>query len=70
MFLAVILRSGHYVETVETPEHRPFRWSYNESFTDRLGVDAKRNSDEVHPEKSGHESYQPGEPFIVIALDR
>ena len=70
MFLAVILRSGHYVETVETPEHRPFRWSYNKSFPNRLGVGAERNSDGVHPEKSGYGSDQLGESFLVILPDR
>jgi len=66
----VILQRGRYVEKVKAPKHRPFHRCYNRSFKNRLGVDAKRNSDGVHWEKSGHESDQPGEPFPTIVLDR
>ena len=64
----VILQRGRYVEKVKAPEHRPFHRRYNGSFTNCLGVDAERNPDGVHREKSGHESNQPGEPLPAIVL--
>ena len=67
--IVVIVRSGRYVETVETSEHRPFCRSHDGSFANRLGVDAKRNSDRIRREESGGEPDQPGQSFLVIALD-
>ena len=68
--LVVVLRRGHHMEKAEAPEHRPFHWSYNESFANRLGVDVERNSDEVRQGKSERESDQPGEPFSAVLPDR
>ena len=58
------------MEKVNTPEHCSFYRCYNKSFTNRLGVDAERNSDGVHREKSKREPDRPGESFPVIAPDR
>ena len=58
------------MEKFKAPEHHPFCWSYNRSIANRLGVDVERNSDGVPREKSGCESDQSGESFLVIALDR
>ena len=70
MGLVVILQRGRYVEKVNSPEHRPFHWRYNKAFTNRLGVDAKRNSDGVRREKSKYESDRSSESFSAIAPDR
>jgi len=37
----VILQRGHRVETVKTSKCRPFPWSYEQTFTICVGVDAK-----------------------------
>jgi hypothetical protein len=52
------------------PNIVPFVGVTTNPFANRLGVDAERDSDGVHREKSGRESNQPGEPFPVIVLDR
>ena len=35
----VILQRGRYLEKVEAPEHRPFRWRHNKPFANHLGMD-------------------------------
>ena len=70
MGAAVILRRGRHLEKVKTPEHRPFHRCYDGSFTNRLGVDAERNSDGVRQGKSKRQSDRPGESFPVVAIDR
>jgi len=66
----VILRSRHYVEKIETPEHRTFRRRHDKPFANCLGVDAERNSGGVRREKPRCKPDQPGESFPMIALDR
>lgn len=44
---AVILQRSRYMEKTEAPKCRPFHWRYKRAFANRVGVDAKRNSNEV-----------------------
>ena len=48
MGLIVILQRGRYVEQIKAPEHRPYHRGYNKASTNRLGVDAEWNSDEIY----------------------
>jgi len=48
------------MEKVETSKCRPFHRCYKRTFTNSVGVDAKRNSDELRREKSRRESDRPG----------
>jgi len=52
----VILQRGRYLEKVKAPEHRPFHRRYNKSSANHLGMDAERNSGDVHQEKPRREA--------------
>ena len=61
----VILQRSCRVETVKTPERRPFPRCYKHASAICIRVDAKRNFNELCEEESGCEPYQPGESFTL-----
>ena len=65
---AVIHQTGSYVEKAETSEYRSFRRDDREPAADHLEVDATRNSDRFHREKSRCEPDQPCQSFSVRTL--
>ena len=67
---AVILRGGRHVGKAKPAEHRSFHRRRTRPFANRLRMGAERNCNGVRQDKSGRKSDQPGESFLVIALDR
>ena len=57
------------MEEVEAPKCRSLHWRHKRAFTNRVGVDAERNSDELRREEPRRESDRPGEPFPRDTFD-
>ena len=55
-----VLQRDHYMEEAEAPKYRLFHRRHNETFTNRVGVDAERDSDQLRREQSRRESDWPG----------
>ena len=69
MGAVVILQGSCRVETAKAPKYCSFPWRYTRTFTNRVGVDAERNSDELRREEPRRESDRPGEPFPRDTFD-
>ena len=56
----VIPQRDRYVEKAEARKYRLIYWRYNETFANRLGMDAERYPDHLRRAKSRRESAWPG----------
>ena len=64
MGTVVILQRGRYMEEIAAPKYRPFHRRYNETFANRVRMDAERNSNQVCREKPRRESDWLGVCFL------